>query len=51
MQFLGVGVIFGLAEHARDHAALLRHAKAFLDAPLLDHARPPLRTPAPNPKR
>src|SRR6185295_5106668 len=37
VQFLGVGMVSSLAEHARDDAALLGHPQAFLDAPLLDH--------------
>ena len=41
MQFLSVGMVMRLAEHARDNATLLGHSQAFLDAPLLDHRTPP----------
>jgi hypothetical protein len=44
VEFLGVGMVFGLRQHARDHQALLGHAKALVRAKLLDsrHALVPI---------
>src|SRR5882672_4270287 len=36
VKLLGIGVIIGFGHHARDHAALLRHAKALIRAGLLN---------------
>ncbi len=36
VEFLGIGMVVGVRQHARDHAALLGHAQPLVDAEFFD---------------